>query len=355
MNIAIAIMDITVTGGAERVVFNLSSYLSQKHNVTIISLLSKKSTNFKSDFKIIHCQLAKPNSAFSRLINRRYPPKRLVELLNSYDLIISNNIFRNFINPYHIKTKKIDLHHLNYEESNGKIGFQKKLGLLSRNSNFKSLDRLVVLTKQDEEKFKQAGLKNVFTIPNGLSFLPEELADLNQKQVIAIGRLHFDKGHDNLIKAWSIVNSTFPDWQLIIYGDGPQRTYLESLIKSAELTDVISLPGTVNNIMDKILESGVFVLSSHYEGFGMTLLESMACGLPVVSFDCPTGPREILQSGKYGFLAKEQDVVDLADKLIALMGSKELREEFGKKARARALDYSWEKIGPLWDNLLDSI
>lgn len=355
MNIAITIPDISVIGGAERVVFNLSKYLSKKHSITIVSLFSNELNDDESEFHTIHCNLIKPTTSFSSFIIRQFPPKSLVELLNFYDLVISNNVFRNYLNPNHIKTKSIDINHLNYEESDGKISIKKKLGLTSRNNHFKSLDKLVVLTKQDEEKFRQAGLTNVTTIPNGLSFLPNNLSDLNQKQVIAIGRLHYDKGHDNLIKAWKKVNNIFPEWQLKIYGDGPARKNLENMITDLNLSASISLPGIVDNIMDKIMESGIFVMSSHYEGFGMTILESMACGLPIVTFDCPTGPREILQSGKYGLLAENQNIEDLADKMILLMGSNELRQEYGRKARERALYYSWEKIGPLWDNLLDSI
>jgi glycosyltransferase involved in cell wall biosynthesis len=115
------------------------------------------------------------------------------------------------------------------------------------------------------------------------------------------------------------------------------------------------MPGSVTNIVDKIIASSIFVMTSHYEGFGMTIIESMSCGLPIISFDCPTGPREVLDNGKYGLLAENQNTEDFAEKLILLMGSYELRQEYGRKARERALDYSWEKIGPLWDNLLDSI
>ncbi|MEI6090976.1 MAG: glycosyltransferase family 4 protein [bacterium] len=355
MNIAITIPNILVTGGAERVVYNLSRYLSKKHDITIVSLFTNDLNNIVSAFKMIHCNISSPTSLLSRFYIRNFPSKSLVDLLNSYDLVISNNVFRNYLNPNHIKTKSIDVNHLNYEESGGKPSLKKTLGLILRNHNFKSIDKLVVLTKQDEVKFCNSGLKNVVTIPNGLSFLPDNTADLNQKQVIAIGRLHYDKGHDNLIKAWIKVNKLFPDWHLKIYGDGPARNILEDMIINLNLTDSISLPGIVDNIMDKIMESGVFVMSSHYEGFGMTILESMVCGLPVVSFDCPTGPSEILQQGKFGFLAKNQNIEDLADKLILLMSSYELRQEYGRKARERALDYSWEKIGPLWDNLIDSM
>jgi glycosyltransferase involved in cell wall biosynthesis len=355
MNIAITIPDIYVTGGAERVAFNLSRYLSENHNVSIVSLFSKEPDIKNNELNVIHCNLMRPKNRVSKLVFLKAPKKYLIELLNSFDLVISNNVFRYFIHTSLIKTKSIDIHHLNYEESGLKVSLKKRLAIYLRNRQLKNITRLVVLTSGTEEKFREAGLNNVTTIPNGLSFFPDISADLTQKQVIAIGRLHFDKGYDNLIKAWSIVNSTFPDWRLVIYGEGTERENLENLIIDFNLSDSISMPGSVTNIVDKIIASSIFVMTSHYEGFGMTIIESMSCGLPIISFDCPTGPREVLDNGKYGLLAENQNTEDFAEKLILLMGSYELRQEYGRKARERALDYSWEKIGPLWDNLLDSI
>ncbi len=355
MNIAITIPNIFVTGGAERVVFNLARYLSKKHNITIVSFFSNNHKDYTNEFETIHCNIVAPATPISRLKIRQYPPKSLVNLLNSFDIVVSNNIFRNYLNPNHIKTKSIDINHLNYDESGGRSTLKKRFSIKLRNNQFKVIDKLVVLTKQDEDKFRKAGLENVTTIPNGLSFLPEQTAELKNKQVIAIGRLHFDKGHDKLIQAWQNVNQIYPDWKLKIYGDGPSRGNLENQISRLSLSNSVFLQGIVDDIMDKILESSIFVMSSHYEGFGMTILESMACGLPVISFDCPTGPREILDSGTYGFLAENQNIEDLAEKLKLLIGNYDLRKEYGDKSRTRALDYSWEKIGPIWDNLINSI
>jgi glycosyltransferase involved in cell wall biosynthesis len=355
MNIAILVVDISLIGGAETIAVCLSRYLSKNHNITIVSLFSKESNSINNELNVIHCNFNKPKNRLSTLKFRYIPKKPFIELLNSYDLVISNNVFRYYVHTSFIKTKSIDICHLNYEEGEIKIPIKKRVAIFLRNRQLKIINKLVVLTSGTEKKFRDAGFNNVTTIPNGLSFIPDCYSDLNQKQVIAIGRLHSDKGHDNLIEVWNKVIPFFPDWTLKIYGEGPAKSDLEQMITKFSLSGSITLAGGVENIMDKILESSIFVMSSHYEGFGMALLESMACGLPVISFDCPIGPGVILQSGKYGLLAKNQNVEDLADKLILMMDSYELRQEYGKKARGRALVFSWDKIGPLWDDLLDSI
>lgn len=171
-------------------------------------------------------------------------------------------------------------------------------------------------------------LDNVEVIYNPLPFFPEQVSDGNRKQVIAAGRYVPQKGFDRLIPAWQLVARKHPDWVLRIYGDG-MRAELQQLIDSLGITSSCILEPTVPNIVEKYCESSVFVLSSRFEGFGMVIIEAMACGVPPVSFTCPCGPRDIIDDGKDGLLVEDGNIEELAEKICYLIENEENRQGNG--------------------------
>jgi glycosyltransferase involved in cell wall biosynthesis len=171
---------------------------------------------------------------------------------------------------------------------------------------------------------------------------------LNNKNVIAVGRLSPQKGYDMLIDAWSKVCQIYPDWKLEIYGDGELKDVLSKKISDSWMDNCVKLCGVVSDIQDKYLESSIFVLSSLYEGLPMAMIEAMTCGLPIVAFDCEYGPRELVTNEYNGFLVEPQDVNSLADKIIQLIDNADLRTTFGGNSIQKSKELAVDKIMNEW-------
>jgi glycosyltransferase involved in cell wall biosynthesis len=222
-----------------------------------------------------------------------------------------------------------------------------------RTKELGKLSKLVVLTHEDANSWTE--LKNVTVIPNPVSFFPEETSDCTAKRVIAAGRYFPQKGFDKLIAAWHDVSDKHPDWELHIYGDGWLREKMQAQVESLQLKTTCFLEHSTSNIVPEYLGSSIFVLSSNFEGFGVVIVEAMSCGLPVVSFACPCGPKDIISDKKDGFLVEVDDIADLADKLNWLIEHEEQRIEMGRNARMKAQKYRIEQIGKQWEDLFDEL
>lgn len=172
---------------------------------------------------------------------------------------------------------------------------------------------------------------------------------------IAIGRLVSQKGFDLLIDAFSnlVKTGSYDRWHLIILGEGGERDALEKQIENSGLTGRVLMPGEVKSPADYLYEADIFVLSSRYEGFPNVLLEAMACGLPVISTDCPSGPSEIIQQNINGVLVDKDSSVALANEMQRLMESQVLRENFGKSAVERVSGFGVEHIMKQWEDAIE--
>jgi glycosyltransferase involved in cell wall biosynthesis len=169
--------------------------------------------------------------------------------------------------------------------------------------------------------------------------------------LIAMGRLSFEKGFDMLLVAFSKAVKNCNGWKLTIWGEGDQRENLEKLIEELDLTEMVKLPGVTRNPYGKMQESDLFVLSSRFEGIPNVLCEAMACGLPVVSFNCPSGPGTIIRDGYNGVLVPPEDVDELANTLEKLMTDPGLRKSLGNQATEISSKFSVEKVGRMWEKL----
>ena len=220
-------------------------------------------------------------------------------------------------------------------------------------SEIAKLDALVVLAEEHRSDWKLN--LPIYVIPNSLSFYPKKYSSCVNKQVIMVGRFNDAKGYDYLIPAWAIVHHRYPDWILNVYGSGELHDQVVSWIHEKKLDDSIILHEPVDNIQEKYLESSVCVLSSRYEGFSLVILEAMACGVPVVSFDCPHGPRNIIRNGEDGLLIDYLDTSALADGLCLLIENEELRKIYGVNARNNILRFSQNAIMKQWEQLFDKL
>jgi glycosyltransferase involved in cell wall biosynthesis len=220
-------------------------------------------------------------------------------------------------------------------------------------NNLKKLDRFVVLTEKDRDLWFE--LNNVEVIPNPLPFKPVSISPLTEKRVIAVARYSREKGIDLLLQAWSEVEKRTNEWRLEIFGDG-DTTAFEALIDKLGIDrNRCKLNGRTSDIEQEYLKSSVAVCSSRFEGFGMIIIEAMVCGLPVVSFDCPWGPRSIIKDGEDGLLVENGHVDKLADAMASLMEDADKRNLFANNAIRNVQRFRIENIANQWRNLFERI
>ena len=221
--------------------------------------------------------------------------------------------------------------------------------------HYRRLDGLTVLTADDERDYRAllgGARTRVACIPNPLPRADRPVSNGEAQLVVAAGRLTNQKGFDLLIEAFAEVARRHPGWRLRIYGSGPERARLQAQIDGLALQDAVRLMGRSRNLGAAMAEASIFALSSRFEGFGMVILEAMSHGVPVVSFDCPNGPRSIITSDRDGLLAAAEDVGALADAIVALIEDPERRRRYGLAALATAREYDVEAVVPRLDRLL---
>lgn len=169
-----------------------------------------------------------------------------------------------------------------------------------------------------------------------------------RQYVLAVGRMSEEKQFSKLISAFAVLAPAFPDWDLTIAGDGPDRDSLKSQIVAAKLDGRIHLPGAIGNISEWYDSAGMFAMTSRFEGFPNALLEAMSHGVPSVAFDCPTGPSEIIADGVNGRLLPLDDHAALVRALGSLMDDSALRGSMGAAARDVRQRFDCDRVMDLW-------
>ena len=212
---------------------------------------------------------------------------------------------------------------------------------------------LIVLTKKDSKSWSK--VRSSVVIPNALTFKTNGFSTCKNKTIISVGRLHDQKGYDMMLEAWKIVYAKHQDWTLNIFGKGVLYDQLTKDMAELNFGDSIRLNEPVQNIADKYAESSFYVMSSRYEGFPMVLLEAMSCGLPIVSFDCPNGPKELIAEGEDGFVVENANVPALAEKILYMIEHEEDRIRMGENARRNVQRYSQESIMNQWASLFEKL
>ncbi len=184
---------------------------------------------------------------------------------------------------------------------------------------------------------------------------PDAVCLAGRNLLLAAGRLAPEKGFDLLIDAFAELSQRHPDWDLAIVGEGAERQRLELQISQKGLERRVLLPGWAGNMADWYKRAQLYVMSSRFEGFGNTLAEAMMYGVPVISFDCETGPRNIIRDGKDGFLVPKEDTLALASALERLMADEGLRMRFGHAAREARDRFALERVAQIWESVFEDL
>lgn len=373
MKIVYSILGTYNAGGMERVLANKANYLAALgHELFIITTDQKgRKPNFELHHTIRQFDLGinytddQGEHIFSKMLSyknrQRIHRQGLEALLMALKADIVISMFDHDVSFVHeIKDgskKVLEIHFSRFK----RLQYNRKgiWKLVNRWRSAQDLalarkyDRFVVLTREDLSYWK--GLKNMAVIPNAQTFLPPHGAALTRQHAIAVGRFDYQKGFDELIKAWKIISVRCPDWKLDIYGQGPLKENMQSQITALGMDHQISLHAPVKDIMREYLRSSLILMTSRYEGLPMSLLEAQACGLPMVSYACKCGPRDIIQSGQNGFLIAEGDLLDFADKTCVLMQSPQRRQEMGHMARVMSKNFDEYHVMQQWLSLFESV
>lgn len=223
-------------------------------------------------------------------------------------------------------------------------------------------DAIVSLTEGDSKEWN-ADCKRKFVIPNSIPEIPPATSPRTAQRAISAGRLTKEKAFHRMIAAWMKVYRIHPEWQLDIYGEGEEKKVLLYTIKALGLEGVVRIHPFSTDLEQEFLDSSMFLLSSLYEGFGLVLIEAMACGLPCIAFDCPYGPGEIIHHNKDGVLLPDFDKLStdahelwtMAWSVNKLISNPSLREKLGNAARENAKRFLPDKVMTKWIDLFNQL
>lgn len=349
MNIIYLVENIDIAGGIERSLTTRVNYLIEHYNYKITIVCTEKRSgkpyydlNPKVELIFLESLISK-KTVLGRVKLRYLQSKYIVEELNP-DIIITvkytlHNLFFQLINKKIVLVSEIREPKEQYDFHINSI--KSKLNALIRNNVFSRQDLVIVLTEADKKSWD---FKKSIVIPNPQTIESDQVSDLDNKQVLALGRLDKMKGFDKLIKSWNIVVKIRPDWKLKICGAGSEFENLRHQIVHLDLTSQIELTNQFMPVIPEFLNSSIFVLTSQMEAFGNVLVEAKVCGLPSVAFDAPNGPREIIINNVDGYIVPLNDVEVLAQKLLLLISNESLRKEMGRMAKINSEIYNLDKI-----------
>ncbi|UIR56000.1 glycosyltransferase family 4 protein [Sphingobacterium sp. SRCM116780] len=373
MKVVYSILGTFNSGGMERVLANKANYLVQLgYDISIITTDQQgRKPYFELDSRIkqydLNINYTENNAQglFKKMFS--YPRKQkkhqqnLTKLLETIKADITISLFDNdasFLYQIQDGSKKIiEIHFSRYKRIQyARKGLWKWIDAYRNKKDLEDVqryDKFVVLTQEDQGYW--GSLPNITVIPNANSFVPTAFSTTENKRVIAVGRYDYQKGFDDLIQAWKLVKQQAPDWTLDIFGHGPLEQQLNGLINELKLSDVVHLCPPTKAIEQEYIQSSIVAMTSRYEGLPMVLLEAQACGLPMVSYTCKCGPRDIIQEGKNGFLIPEGDQKLFATQVLQLIQQPDLRKKMGQYAQKNAVNYSEAKIMQQWIRLFKEV
>ncbi len=362
-------------GGIEKSVAALANMLVDDYEVEIActyKLFEKSVFPVDDRVKIVYLTSVKPNrdkikkalrkkqlfklvkETFYALKVLRLREKTMISYIKNCDsdvVIATRDIFDEWLGKYgQDKVLKIGWEHNHYH------GDFKYAANITRSN--KQLDYLVLVSNSLRAFYEKELIKSkcqVVYIPNVIEGIPEKIAPLDEKRLVSVGRLSPEKGFIDLLKMFNILHKDYPDWRLDIIGDGVEKDKLEKYIKDHDLEKVVLLHGFRDKeYIDEILQkSAIYLLTSYTESFGIVLIEAMSHGVPCIAFDSAEGARELIQSGKNGYLIKNRSYSAFLKKVEDLINKKSERRKIGRVSREGVKKYTCEVVKEQWIDLIE--
>jgi glycosyltransferase involved in cell wall biosynthesis len=349
MKIVIYISSMSPAGGIERVISQHIEFLSKENEIILITDDSKESfyklpKNVKHLYLDIDTELSLKVSKFKRIqkISLSFI-KNVILLRKELKVIKPDCVYT--AHPLNLIKVIFSI------RNNKKIFVTEHASIFAYNSIYKRLalryykkiKLLTVPTTLDSETYKNLGVQNEY-LPNPLPFYPDESAELKNKLAINIGRFTDDKQQTLLIDLWAKSKAIENGWKLKIIGTGENEEIIKRKIAEYKLEDNIIIIKPTKHIVEEYLTASLFLFTSRAEGFGLVLAEAMACGVPCISFNCPSGPRDIIDDNINGFLVKVGDSETYIENINILTSDFELRKKFGFEAKRSIKKFSSELI-----------
>lgn len=357
MRIALVIWSLA-RGGSERVLVHLAQQLRARHyRVTVITLSAGEDDGYLVPGGVDRVRLGvvrRSRSFIAAVVNNLGRLRALRRALCDADIAISFGTETNVLVLLAVLGRGLPV--VVSERCEPSIVPSAARWRWARRLLYPLAAQVVVQTEHAAGFFRWlrsvAIIPNPATVPRGAGADPE-VTTPPRPYVVAMGRLVPQKGFDLLLTAFARIVARHRTWSLVILGEGPERAALQSLRGRLGLDGRVLLPGAVRDPAQILQGSDLFVLSSRFEGFPNALCEAMACGIAVVSTDCPSGPRDIVRDGVDGLLVRNGDVASLAAAMDRLMAHERLRRRMAARAVEVAERFSLEKVMARWEDVME--
>lgn len=352
--------DMSRSGGTERVLAIIANELCKKEDLFEIHILSTVNENMTSFFpldkrikqsRILNDKALNFKKQYFKVVKgiRNYVKKNNIDVF--IDVEVISSIFSIPATRF-TSTKHIAWEHFNFYENNGSF-----LRALARKIDAKFSDYIITLTEEDKNNYLN-NLKIIGKIDyiyNPMEIKEVNKCSLHSKQIVSVGRLTYQKGFDMLIDVAKDVLEKNKEYKWLILGDGEDKNRLQEKINKYNLQDRLILKGKVSNVEDYYKNSSLYVMTSRFEGLPMTLLEAKSYKMPIVSFDCPTGPSEIIRNNINGYLVKANDIKEMSNKVNSVLLDDKKLKKFSDKAELDIDKFNINSIINKWINILCTI
>ena len=360
LNICFLSGDMSRTGGTERVLSIIANELSKqknKFNIYILSITNENNTSyFRLEKEIKNNRILK-----SKDVNFKKQYFQIVKGIRHYikenniDILIDVEVIASLFSipaTRFTKTKLISWEHFNFYEDNGS-----HLRIYARKLAARFSNCIITLTEHDKQNYlNNLDIKGkVEYIYNPIEEVDDIECNIKSKQIISVGRLTYQKGFDMLCDVAKVVLKDNKGWKWLILGDGEDKDKLRSKIKEYGLENKLILKGNVSNVEEYYKNSSLYVMTSRFEGLPMTLLEAKTYKLPIVSFNCLTGPSEIVKNNVNGYLINPENVEAMSNKLNILMNDENKLKGFSSNAQIDIEKFELKPIIEKWTNVLENV